>query len=399
MLSLLCVGAILVASAGLRANADTATSVGGLLGARSTTFAILACACLAVGAMIPWERLLRVSMGWGRRLGGEYGLIALAALAASLAYVPGLGRTVNGSQRWVDLGWFSFQPSEVAKWILPVGLALYAVHHGRDAMRRFRSGFLVPFGLLGLVCLLVAAEDLGTGVLMALVGTLTLVAGGTRVWHVAAMVPVGLLAIVGLVVTSPYRVNRILAYLDPYADPQGIGYHIIQSMGAINGGGLLGRGIGEGIQKYGYLPEATTDFIFSVAAEELGMAGALLIVFLFAWLTWSGVAVVANASPAPGTPDTAESRFLRLAATGIIATITLQAIINLLVVTGLAPTKGIALPLISRGGTGWMMTALSLGLLVRLDRIGGRLVSGPTLGELRDTEEEGVASEARPTAA
>lgn len=394
MLSLLCVGAILVASAGLRANADTATSIEGLLGARSTTFAVLACACLVIGAVIPWERFLRFSMGWGRRCGGEYALITMAAIAASLAYVPGLGRTVNGSQRWVDLGWFSFQPSEVAKWILPIGLALYAIHHGREAMSRFKAGFLVPIALAGLVCLLVAAEDLGTGVLMAMVATLTLVASGTRIWHVAVMLPIGLLAVVGLVVTSPYRVNRILAYLDPYADPQGIGYHIIQSMGAINGGGLLGRGIGEGIQKYGYLPEATTDFIFSVAAEELGMAGALLIVFLFAWLMWSGVSVVTSAAPAPGTPDTAESRFLRLAATGIIATVTLQVMINLLVVTGLAPTKGIALPLISRGGTGWMMTALSLGLLVRLDRIGGRLLPGPTIGELKEAAEEAAAPEA-----
>lgn len=314
--------------------------------------------------------------------------MAAAGVAAGLAYIPGLGRTVNGSQRWVDLGWFSFQPSELAKWIVPVAIALYGVSKGREAMARFKEGFAIPMAALGLVCLLVAAEDLGTGVLMGLVGIITLLACGTRVKHALIMLPVGVVACVGLVITSPYRVNRILAYLDPYADPQGIGYHIIQSMGAISGGGLTGRGIGEGIQKYGYLPEATTDFIFSVAAEELGMAGALLIVFLFGWLMWSGVTVIVQACPASGTPDSPASRFLRLAGTGIVATIAIQAMINLLVVTGLAPTKGIALPLISRGGTGWMMTALSIGLLVRLDRIGPRLLVGPTLGEVVEAEDE-----------
>ncbi|MDA1008444.1 MAG: FtsW/RodA/SpoVE family cell cycle protein [Planctomycetota bacterium] len=388
VIALLCVGMVLVASAGLRVDGSTLTDVDTLVSMRSTLFAALAVGCLFVGRFIPWERL-PLGNGWHR---GDLWIIGIAVFAAALAYVPGLGREVNGAQRWVNLGWFSFQPSEVAKWCVPIAVALYSIRVGVEKMARFKEGFLIPIAAVGVVSLLIAAEDLGTGVLIGIVGALTLLAAGTSFRHMLTVVPVAVVGIVGLVITSPYRVNRILAYLDPYADPQGIGYHIIQSLGAISGGGLAGRGIGEGIQKYGYLPEATTDFIFSVATEELGIAGAMLIVFLVGWMIWSGVSVIESAAPSPGVPDGPQSRLLRLAATGIIAMVAIQAVINLFVVTGLAPTKGIALPLISRGGTGWMMTALSLGLIVRLDAIGSRLLSGPTVGELREDEDDSAVA-------
>jgi cell division protein FtsW len=158
--------------------------------------------------------------------------------------------------------------------------------------------------------------------------------------------------------TSEYRVKRIMAFVDPYADPQGIGYHTIQSLVAVAGGEGFGRGLGHGLQKFGYLPEDRTDFLFAIICEELGIAGAALVITLFLTLLFASLAVAARE----------RSPLLRLFTLGVIATVCLQAIINLAVVTGLAPTKGIALPLLSSGGTGWILTAFSLGLLIAIDR-------------------------------
>jgi cell division protein FtsW len=165
-----------------------------------------------------------------------------------------------------------------------------------------------------------------------------------------------------MVIQSPYRLQRLMAYLDPYQDPQGIGYHIIQSMSAVAGGGIAGRGLGNGVRKFGYLPEDTTDFIFAIICEELGVFGAAFVLFLYAALLLSAFLVVRRmAHP-----------FLRLLGTGVMLTIGLQAAINIAVVSGVAPTKGIALPLLSHGGTGWVLTAFSIGLLVSMDRAQNR---------------------------
>jgi cell division protein FtsW len=187
------------------------------------------------------------------------------------------------------------------------------------------------------------------------------------------MAPAAILGFVALVIASPYRVNRILAYLDPYQDPQGIGYHVIQSMGAIGGGGLAGRGLGNSIQKFGYLPEGTTDFIYAIICEETGVLGAAGVIALYVVLLWCGWMVVGAARRGAATDGAAAdapalSPFAQLLGLGVLATIGLQALINISVVTALAPTKGIALPLVSRGGTGWMLTCLALGLLISMDR-------------------------------
>ncbi len=152
--------------------------------------------------------------------------------------------------------------------------------------------------------------------------------------------------------------NRLLAFADPYADPQGIGYHTIQSLVAVANGEGFGRGLGHGLQKFGYLLEDHTDFLFAVICEELGIPGAVIVVLLFLTLMWAGWTIAWRER------DT----MCRLWAFGIVLTISLQATINMFVVTGMAPTKGIALPLLSSGGTGWMLTAFSLGLLIAIDR-------------------------------
>ena len=157
---------------------------------------------------------------------------------------------------------------------------------------------------------------------------------------------------------EPYRVQRVLTFLDPWSDPEGSGYHMIQSMTAVSGGEGVGRGLGFGLQKFGYLPEDRNDFLYAVICEELGIVGAGSVIALYLVILWAGLGIARNIRSIP----------VRLAALGIVSTLGIQAIINMIVVTGLGPTKGIALPLLSSGGTGWIATAASLGLLVGIGR-------------------------------
>jgi len=226
-------------------------------------------------------------------------------------------------------------------------------------------GFAPPMRFGGVACALIATEDLGTAVLIGMVAVIVLLAGGAKLWHTALLAPPAAVAVGAALLSSPYRVDRLRAFLDPYQDAQGIGYHMIQSMAAVAGGGLAGRGLGNGVQKFGYLPEDTTDFIFAIICEELGLIGAVVVVCLYAGLLLCGLAIIRRA------PDS----FSRLLGLGILATIGLQALINMAVVTGLAPTKGIALPLLSSGGTGWALTAFCVGLLVSMDRANAAQVS------------------------
>jgi cell division protein FtsW len=367
-LCLLVVGVIFVNSASLSVHGSGSTTLQGLLTSRSTVFAVLAALCLAAGALVPVDRIARLRgmmnpVPW---------ILAISVLGIVLTHVPGVGREVNGAHRWIALGPITFQGSELAKWGLPFALAWWCCRNAAHA-REFWRGFALPLAAVSAICVGIAIEDLGTAVLIMAVALVMLIAAGCRVWHVALMAPAAILGFTGLVIASPYRVNRILAYLDPYQDPQGIGYHVIQSMGAIGGGGLAGRGLGNSIQKFGYLPEGTTDFIYAIICEETGILGAAGVIALYVVLLWCGWMVVgatraAVAADGSETETPALSPFAQLLGLGVLATIGLQALINISVVTALAPTKGIALPLVSRGGTGWMLTCLALGLLISMDR-------------------------------
>jgi cell division protein FtsW len=220
------------------------------------------------------------------------------------------------------------------------------------------SGFIPPMVLVLIVCALIASEDLGTAVLIGMVSVCMLIASGSKWWHAAMLFPIGALGFIAAVLSSPYRMNRVKAFFDPYEAPQTIGYHIVQSMGAISGGGLAGRGLGNSVQKFGYLPEDTTDFIFAIICEELGVVGAAVVISLYVALMLCGMSIVKRV----------EHPFSRLLGLGILLVVGLQALINIAVVTGSAPTKGIALPLLSSGGTGWVLTAFCIGLLVSMDR-------------------------------
>lgn len=282
-----------------------------------------------------------------------------------LVYLAGLGKSVKGAERWLrvpvpGLGLVSVQPSEIAKWTM-VGLIAYYATRRAAILHKFWIGLVPALIGMGAVAALIVKEDLGTGVLIGSAASIVLIAagaGGARLWQFILLSPVALAGIVGAVATSAYRRKRITAFLDPYADPRETGYHMIQSMGAIASGGFFGKGLGNGVQKFGYLPEDTNDFIFAIICEELGAPGALMVIGLFAVLLTAGWGIVARE----------QSRPLKLLGMGIISTIGLQALINLTVVTAMGPTKGIALPLVSAGGTGWTLTAFCIGLLVSIGR-------------------------------
>lgn len=333
---------------------------------RASVYMALALLGLGLMALVPVRPLAWRLETWGQNdasLPRAFLIVACAVLLTILllAYIPGLSREVKGARRWITLSLpglsaTSIQPSEIAKWGLVFVLAAYGAWRG-PALLRLWSGTVPALLMAGLVAGVVAHEDLGTGVLMAAVAGVILLAAGAPLWHFLIFIPPALALVAGLILVSPYRVRRLEAFFDPYLDPAGSGYHMIQSMVAIAGGEGTGRGLGFGLQKFGYLPEDTTDFLFPVICEELGIAGAMLVIFLYVALIWAG-AVIARQQT---------SRMLKLAAVGIVATIGLQALVNLLVVTGLGPPKGIALPLLSAGGTGWILTAASLGLLVAME--------------------------------
>lgn len=323
---------------------------------RQAFFATAALTVLLVVGLLPYG-------SWRIREGSAFQpavflmILAVGLLVAVLIF----GEEWNGAKRWLSLGpvlgGLSFQPSEVAKLAVVV---FFAAICGRfyDRIRRFWTGLVPAILLLTVVVGLVGLEDFGTGVLLMVVGGCVLLAGGARLWH---LIVLGLPALGGLgylVWSRPNRMQRILAFLNPDADPQGSGYHQIQSLITIVSGRWWGRGLGAGIQKYDYLPEARSDFIFAVICEELGIIGGVAVIGLFVLLLWQGRRAMASAP----------TEFGRLLALGATLMIGLQAVMNIAVVTVSVPTKGIGLPLVSAGGTSVVLLSVLVGLLVNVAR-------------------------------
>lgn len=359
---LLAVGVVMVNSASLTIDPAEAVTFQSIALSRPTAYAVLAAVALVLVGRMPVDKLAdspRVMRAIPWIFPALIGVLLLS-------YLPGIGHEVNGAKRWIRVpgfpgGVLTMQPSEIAKWGLIVVIAWHCVRRS-NTMRRFDVGLLPGLVMIGVLAAIISHQDLGTGVLIAMSGCLMLVAAGGRVLHLLAFVPIAVGGLVIAVLAEPYRMRRIETFVNPYLDPEGAGYHMIQSLVAIANGEGFGRGLGFGLQKFGYLPEDRTDFLFAVLCEELGIAGAALIIALYGYILWSAYAVIKRE----------ERLFLKLVALGITVTFGLQAIINLMVVTGLAPTKGIALPLLSYGGTGWILTAGSLGVLVAIDRIHAR---------------------------
>lgn len=383
--ALLGLGVIMVHSAGSRVGGPEGAVVETTFGPAGpwSLFATKATlyAGIAIVAMLIASRLNVRQLFQSRGLSSPLLVLLVGALALQgLTMVPGFGHEVNGAYRWLKIGPITFQPSELVKWVMVLGVAWWCARRSA-VMHRFWVGVMPGLVLIAIACGLIVKEDLGTAVLIGLVAVVLLIAGGMRLWVLAPVAVIGIAGFVAAVFAAPYRIKRLMIYRDPWIDPQGAGYHPIQSQLAFAEGGVGGSGLGHSVQKY-YIPEDTTDFIFPVLTEELGLAGAALVVGLFLAILWTGLSVVRDS----------KDGFSKLVGLGVITTLSVQAVINLAVVTVVVPTKGIALPLISNGGTGWVVTACALGLLAAIDNANALEASDLAADSADNTDEE-IASE------
>jgi cell division protein FtsW len=285
-----------------------------------------------------------------------YPFLGLTLVSLILVLIPHVGVDIAGTRRWFRLGGFTFQPAEFMKLAMVVYVAHSLAKKG-ERVKAFSVGIVPHMMVLGFTLLLILMQpDFGTSMTIAAVVFLLLYAAGARVTHLASLILLSLPAIYLLVFRVAYRRRRIIAFLDPWDDPQNVGFQIIQSFLAFGSGGIFGSGLGDGRQKMFYLPEPFTDFIFSNIAEELGLLGVLLIIALFMTLIIRGIRVTFNI----------EDPFGRYLALGLTSIIGLQAFINMAVVMGLLPTKGLPLPFLSYGGSSIMVSLIGVGILLNI---------------------------------
>lgn len=283
----------------------------------------------------------------------------VSLLTLILVFVPGLGLRAGGAQRWINLGFFSFQPTDILKLTMIVYLAAWFEKKGKQ-IKDFKKG-LVPFVvLIVIVGLLVLSQpNISTFALVATVATIMFFAAGANFLHLLGVGGLGL-AVFGIMIRLyPHVANRVQVLFNPGLDPHGIGYQIKQAMIAIGSGGIFGVGLGQSLQKYKYLPEPVGDSIVAVIGEELGFLGLAFIIVLFGIFAYKGIQIAKN------SPD----KFSSLTATGITAWISLQAIINIAAISGLAPLTGVPLPFISYGSTAFAVSLGGAALLLNISRL------------------------------
>jgi cell division protein FtsW len=275
-----------------------------------------------------------------------------------LLCVPGFGMTAGGATRWLRLGGFAFQVTEVAKLSLVLFLAAFLARR-EDRMGDFRKIFTVPLLFLGVMVLLVLRQpDFGTSALLCAVFFLLFYLAGCRLLHLAGLLSLAVPAGLYVLFFEPYRLKRILAFLKPWEHAQDLGFHIVQSFIAFGSGGLFGVGLGNGTQKLFYLPEPHTDFVLAVIAEEMGLLGVSVLLVLFAVLIVRGFVIASRTN----------DRFGSILASGLTALIALEVIINMGCAMGLLPTKGLPLPFVSYGGTSLVASLAAMGILMNISR-------------------------------
>jgi len=285
-------------------------------------------------------------------------LIIICFVLLILVLIPGVGNMRNGSRSWIGIGAFSVQPSEFMKLAMIAFLAKF-LSERQKFITSFKKGLAPSLGIVFLAFgMIMLQPDLGTGTVMVGTCIVMIFIAGARIRHFVVLGLIGVAGFAALVVSAPYRMKRITSFLDPWQDPLGSGFQIIQSLFAIGPGGLFGLGLGESRQKFFYLPEPQTDFIFAILAEELGFIGGSFILLLFSLLLWRGIRI------ALGAPDLYGS-FL---AVGIIAMVAIQVMINIGVVTGLMPVTGITLPFLSYGGSSLTLMLMAIGVLLNISR-------------------------------
>ena len=346
--ALLVMGIVMISSATMDMAAETVGNSYYYV-IRQLIFAGIGCVFALIAVNVPiswWER-----SGWL--------LLGIGLLSLLLVLTP-LGRTVNGSTRWISFGVFNVQVSEIAKLCVIAYLAGYVVRR-RDELLNTWAGFLKPIGVLGIASVLLVIEpDFGATVVLVAAAAGMIFLSGVRLSRFMPLI--GALLVMGavLVFAQPYRLNRVVRYLDPWKDQFDTGYQLTQSLIAFGRGDWAGTGLGNSVQKLFYLPEAHTDFIFAIIAEEFGLLGSLIVLGLFTVLVVTGFVIARKAEKA-GMP------FAACFSYGITLLIGLQAGINMSVSTGLLPTKGLTLPLVSYGGSSLMITAVCIGVLARVD--------------------------------
>jgi len=289
----------------------------------------------------------------------RFGKISFIVGIVLLVLVLLIGVERNDAKRWIDLGITTFQPSEFVKFFV---ILFYAssLSDNKDKLKSFKKGF-IPYMLgLGVMAgLLLLEPHMSAAMVIIAIGSIIMIVAGSKIKHfVLTGIFVGVPAIIVMILMAPYRLSRITAFLDPWADPLGEGYQVIQSLYAIGSGGLFGAGLGLSKQKYLYIPEPHNDFIFSILSEELGFFGCSIVIILFILFIWRGIIIATKARDLFGS----------LLATGIASMVAIQVIINIAVVTSSMPNTGIALPFFSYGGTSLIMLLSSVGILLNISR-------------------------------
>jgi cell division protein FtsW len=297
---------------------------------------------LALASFFDYHRLYKLALP----------IIIVAIILLAGVFIPGLGVKALGAHRWLNLKFFIIQPAEAAKLALIIYLAAWFSYKERGRL----LAFVILVGIV--VGLVVAEPDLGTAVVICAIALALYFLSGAPLWHFGLLIPVVLLSILGLALTSTYRLRRLITFLNPSVDPLGASYHIRQILLALGSGGFWGLGLGKSRQKFEYLPEAMTDSIFAIVGEELGFIGGIALIAIFLFILWRGMRIALFA------PD----RFGQLLAFGISSWIGVQVIINLGAMVALVPLTGVPLPLISYGGSSLVVTLIGIGILLNISK-------------------------------
>lgn len=285
-------------------------------------------------------------------------ILLISFILLILVLIPGLGQLKNGSRSWFSLGPVSFQPSEISKIALIIFLSKYISNYQKDIERKIPSIFPV-FIIIGLFFSLIILEpDMGSAMVIMLTLCIIIFTSGIKLSFFGFLSLLGIIGLSGLIIMAPYRIKRIVSFINPWLDPLGSGYQIIQSLYAIGPGGLFGLGFGNSIQKQFYLPEPQTDFIFSIICEEFGILGSVIITVLFGLIFYLIVKIALKQT----------DLFAKFLCFGLGILIILQALLNLCVVVGLIPVTGVTLPFISYGGSSLLVSMASIGIILNISK-------------------------------
>ncbi len=287
----------------------------------------------------------------------------------AVIFIPALGIEKYGARRWLNLGFFTIQPSEISKFGLIIFLSAYLSQHPADKLKSLAICLVAIFSM----CLLIMLEpNMSITMLVGMASMIMLIGGGMKFKHMMILAIPILIAVPILIFSEPYRIKRILAFLDPWANPRDEGFQLIQSYYALASGGLFGVGLFNSRQKYSFLPFAETDFIFSIIGEEFGFIGATLVLCIYAYIIYLGLKIALRA----------RSSFESLLALGIVSIITIQTLLNIAVVTGSIPPTGLPLPFVSNGGSSLVVFFFAVGMLIKIaDNSGKMRITELTLGK------------------